>query len=187
MARSENVFGHRRANAKHSIDAGSDDLIDLTLQLTGIEESYRDRLTTKHAAQRPELLDKRPDTLKSEAANPPAHRVDMTQIATVVHQASERNIVPSGQVLNDVERTNLVALIGRKGNAVRQQKQIVHQRLGIARRLGGMASSIAAIKFEHGSIVILEQFVQFFQGRAALAGPHDQFQIQRCTETQQSS
>ena len=61
-----------------------------------------------------------------QAGTQATHRADMLLIVWVVHKSTQEHAVPLRQVLEEMVRTHLVALVGGVRQAVHQVKQVGH-------------------------------------------------------------
>ncbi len=64
------------------------------------------------------------------------HR-EMLAIGWIVDEAAEMDAMRARQVAEDVPGTDLVALVGRIGDAVRQEQQVAHHAQPSPRTIGG--------------------------------------------------
>ena len=69
-----------------------------------------------------------------------AERREMLAVRRIVDEAAEMDPMRARQIAEDVPGTDLVALVGRIGDAVRQEQQVAHRAQPSPRTIGGPSS-----------------------------------------------
>ncbi len=130
----------RHGGGEHvdAVDAATRQLgIHPSLQPSILEIAERQRLAAPQPQQGLETLHARIEREADKVGAVRGERIEMLLVRRIVDEAAEMNAMRARQIAEDVPGTDLVALVRRIGNAVRQEQQIAHGVQPSPRTIGG--------------------------------------------------
>jgi hypothetical protein len=118
---------HRRRE-HHALRDGvpGDDAVDPALQCRRAVVRDRQRLAAQQAGERAHLGKRRGDVDRLHAGAHRRQRGHVNPVGRIVDEGAKVQLVARGEVAQQVVRTDLVALVRRKRNAVAQKQQRLH-------------------------------------------------------------
>jgi len=129
VARRVDVLRHRRAVHDDRVDAlAGDRLVDPALHRRVAVVRQRQRLAARQPAQARDAAQPRIDRAQVRAGAQPLDLARVAQVVRVVDERAEEHAVAPRQVAQQVVRPDLVALVGRIRDPVRQQQDVASHR-----------------------------------------------------------